>query len=132
MTVATMTKASTALMKSPYRNLLLLIVKVRLAKLGSPNRAAMRGVMRSLTNAVTTVPKATPITTPTARSTTLPRKRNALNPFMTLSLLTRRNRKYDFPELLGGVESRQSGLDLGERIHAVDHGPQTRIYRFQH
>src|ERR1700692_1483426 len=40
----------------------------------------MSGLIRSLTSAVTTVPKAAPITTPTARSTTLPRKINCLKP----------------------------------------------------
>src|SRR2546430_5101352 len=42
--------------------------------------AAMRGVSRSLTNEVTTVPNAAPMTIPTAISTTLPRNKNCLNP----------------------------------------------------
>ncbi len=42
--------------------------------------AAIRGVRRSLVRAVTTDPNAAPITTPTARSTTLPRKINCLKP----------------------------------------------------
>src|ERR1700692_1432387 len=40
----------------------------------------MSGLIRSFTRAVTTVPKAAPITTPTARSTTLPRNINCLKP----------------------------------------------------
>src|SRR5436309_3553125 len=52
-----------------------------LEKSGFPMIAAMIGVIRSATKAVTTAPNATPITMPTARSTTLPRSRNALNSF---------------------------------------------------
>src|SRR5438105_3630640 len=48
--------------------------------------AAIRGVTRSVTNALTIAPKAAPMTTATARSTTLPRSRNALNP-LNLNLL---------------------------------------------
>src|SRR4030095_6225443 len=43
--------------------------------------AAMSGVSRSLTSAATTAPNAPPMTTATARSMTLPRRRNCLNPF---------------------------------------------------
>src|SRR5216684_4054633 len=85
MTAATITNDTTALMKSPNRNLLLLIVKVSAPKLGLPNRAATSGVTRSFTNAVTTRPNATAITTATASSTTLPLSRNALKPLMTRS-----------------------------------------------
>src|SRR5580658_2732896 len=46
--------------------------------------AAISGVMKSLTSAVTTAPKATPMTTATARSTTFPRRTKFLNPFMNL------------------------------------------------
>src|SRR4051794_39768710 len=50
--------------------------------------AAMSGVIRSATRAVTTAAKARPITIPTAMSTRFPRSRNALNSctvsFMTL------------------------------------------------
>ena len=42
--------------------------------------AAIKGVKRSLTKELTRVVKAAPITTPTARSTTFPRKMNCLNP----------------------------------------------------
>lgn len=38
-------------------------------------------VVRAMTRAVTTVPKAAPITTATARSITLPRRTNSRNPF---------------------------------------------------
>src|SRR5215470_7582439 len=78
-----MTNATTALITSPYLNVLLLMVKARLLKSGLAKRAAMSGVSRSLTNACTTVPKAAPTTMPTARSITLPRSRNALNPDTT-------------------------------------------------
>src|SRR5258708_37306068 len=43
----------------------------------------MSGVIRSLTSAVTTAPKAAPMTTATARSRTLPRNRNSLKPFIS-------------------------------------------------
>src|SRR5580658_6995061 len=49
-------------------------------KSGLPTMAAIKGVSRSLVNAVTTPPNAAPITTPTAMSTTLPRRINFLNP----------------------------------------------------
>ena len=76
---ATVTNAISAFRKSPYRNTLPLIVNVRLLKSGFPKIAAMIGVMMSATNAWTTRPNAAPITTATARSTTFPRIRNALN-----------------------------------------------------
>src|SRR6266849_5283598 len=83
MTTAMIRKAITTLTKSPYGNLLLLIVKERPEKSGLPKRAAINGVIRSLTKAVTSVPKAIP----TARSTRLPRSRNVLKPLaMPLSL----------------------------------------------
>src|SRR5215469_5251789 len=78
-----MTNETTALIMSPYLNVLLLMVKARLLKSGLAKSAAMSGVSRSLTNACTTVPKAAPTTMPTARSITLPRSRNALNPDTT-------------------------------------------------
>ena len=59
---------------------LLLIVNDSDEKSGLPNMAAMSGVIRSLTKAVTSAPKAAPMTTATARSTTLPRKMNSLKP----------------------------------------------------
>src|SRR5215471_18948414 len=74
------TNETTALIISPYLNVLLLRVKARLLKSGLAKMAAISGVSRSLTNACTTVPKAAPTTMPTARSITLPRSRNALNP----------------------------------------------------
>src|SRR5271157_2861235 len=49
--------------------------------------AAITGVSRSFTKALTTAPNAAPITTPTARSTTLPRRTNSRNPLnMSASL----------------------------------------------
>src|SRR5690348_9995964 len=55
------------------------MVKARAEKSCFPPMAAISGVIRSATSAVTTAPNATPMTTPTARSTTLPRSRKALN-----------------------------------------------------
>src|SRR5205807_825158 len=49
-------------------------------KSGLPTIAAMSGVSKSVVSAVTTPPKAAPITTPTAISTTFPRRMNFLNP----------------------------------------------------
>src|ERR1700716_267688 len=46
----------------------------------------MSGEMKSATRRVTTVVKAAPMTMPTARSTTLPRSRNARKPFTSRRL----------------------------------------------
>src|ERR1700692_3017729 len=70
--------AISALMNSPYANLLWLIVNDSVEKSGLPMIAATIGVNRSFTRAVTTAPNAAPITIPTARSTTFPRSKNAL------------------------------------------------------
>ena len=69
---------SSALRNDPYLNCEWLRVKVRSSKLGLPKMAAMSGVIRSATKAVTIAVKATPTTTATARSTTLPRSTNFL------------------------------------------------------
>ena len=84
MAAAISTKAMTALMNEPYRKWLLLTVNVSLEKSDLPKMAPTSGVIRSATRAVTTAPKATPMTTATARSTTLPRKMNSLKPFSTV------------------------------------------------
>src|SRR5437763_8515615 len=63
------------------------MVNVRLLKSWEPLIAAISGVIRSATSAVTTAPNAAPITMPTARSTTLPRRRNSLK---SVRALTRR------------------------------------------
>src|SRR5262249_21516757 len=76
---ATETKTITALMKSPYLNVLPLIVNESVEKSCEPKIAAMIGVIRSATNAVTRAAKARPITIPTAMSIRFPRKRNALS-----------------------------------------------------
>src|SRR5512133_3539152 len=55
------------------------MVKARLPKSGLPKIAAMTGVRRSLTSALTTAVKAAPMTTATARSTTFPRRMNSRN-----------------------------------------------------
>src|SRR5579864_2162508 len=47
----------------------------------------MSGVIRSLTNAETMLPKASPITTAIAKSTTLPRKMKSRKPFIVLPFL---------------------------------------------
>src|ERR1039458_7779493 len=73
-------KLTTAVMKSPMGNTVLPIMKLIPVKSGLPAISAMRGLMMSFTSAVTTVPKAAPMTTPTAKSTTLPRRTNCLNP----------------------------------------------------
>src|SRR5881275_589050 len=74
--------------------------------------AAIKGVTRSLMKAVTTAPKATPITTATARSITLPRSRKARNSFSI------------FSSFLGSPKNRQilwdrslPGNPVGERGH---------------
>src|SRR6478672_4151358 len=77
---ATSRNDTRALMKSPTGNGVPLIVKLIVEKSGLPTMAAMSGVRRSLVKAVTTEPKAAPMTTPTARSTTLPRRMNCLKP----------------------------------------------------
>src|SRR5258706_9175686 len=69
-------------MKSPMRSLLPFTVNAIAEKSGEPTIAAISGVSRSLTNAVTTAVNAAPNTTATARSTTLPRIMNCLNPFI--------------------------------------------------
>src|SRR5215217_3189305 len=78
MTAATVAKLISLLMKSPYLNTLPLIWKVRALKSGLPKIAAIRGVTRSSTTAVTTAVNARPMTTATASSTRLPRNRNVL------------------------------------------------------
>src|SRR5580704_2219667 len=76
------TNASRAFTKSPYKNLLPLIVKLRAEKSGNFAMAPMSGVSMSFTMADTNPAKAAPITIPTAKSTTFPRKRNCLNPLI--------------------------------------------------
>src|SRR3989344_5635929 len=77
-----MTKVRSALRKSPYRNLLPLIVKLNVEKSGCLIIAAINGVIRSFTKELTTAVNAAPIMTPTARSTTLPRSIKFLNPLI--------------------------------------------------
>src|SRR4051812_13113815 len=82
MMTAMITKASTALMKSPIRKRLLLTLKDTAEKSGIPPKIPMIGVMMSLVSAVTTAAKDAPITTATARSMTLPRRMNFRKPFI--------------------------------------------------
>ncbi len=76
-TAPTMRKVITALIKPPTRSLLPMIGigTVRVERPLGP-LPGMRGVMMPLTKALTTAVKAAPMTIPTARSTTLPRKMN--------------------------------------------------------
>src|SRR3978361_859660 len=60
-TAAMIRNETMALMKSPTRKRLWLLVKPSAEKSGLPPIAAMSGVIRSLTNAVTTAPKAAPM-----------------------------------------------------------------------
>ena len=76
---ATSRNETRAFKKCPYLNSLPLIVKMSPLKSGTLAIAAIRGVSKSDTKAVTIVPNAAPITTPTAKSTTLPRSKNCLN-----------------------------------------------------
>src|SRR5712692_4403263 len=112
MTAAMTRNAISALKNSPYRNLLLLIVKERLAKSGLPPIAAISGVTRSFTNAVTTTPNAVPMTTATARSTTLPLSKKVRKPFKVIPPWLIRHRQDDLAELLGRVKTRQCRLHV--------------------
>src|ERR1700761_1062206 len=67
-----------ALMKSPYRKWLELIVNDRDSKLGLPKISAMIGVMMSTTNAFTTSANTVATTNATATVTRLPFNRNFL------------------------------------------------------
>src|SRR5262249_28227993 len=78
MAAATVANVIRLLRKSPYANVLWLIVNFRLPKSWAPKIAAMIGVRMSLTRALITAVNAVPITTATARSITLPRNRNFL------------------------------------------------------
>lgn len=80
-TAATSTNEMATFKKSPYMNLLPLIVNDKLEKSGWPPTAAIRGVTKSFTNALMTPVNAAPITTATAKSTTLPRRINFLKSF---------------------------------------------------
>src|SRR4051794_19145512 len=71
-----------ALRNNPYRKCAPLTVKNSAPKLGLPPIAARKGVMKLAVNEVTSAPKAAPISTATARSTTLPRRRNFRKPLM--------------------------------------------------
>ena len=82
------TNATTAVRNVPYSMLLPLIVSTSLSKLGLPNGMAMIGLMMSTTSAVTTAPKAPPMTNATASCTTLPWLRKSRKPF-TMSSLSR-------------------------------------------
>jgi hypothetical protein len=75
---------TSALMKSPSKNLLPLTSNCIAEKSGLPTMAAISGVIRSFTRAVTMAPNAAPMTTATAKSSTLPRMMNCLNPLIVI------------------------------------------------
>ncbi len=78
-----------AFKKEPSINLLPFKVKVKLEKSGTLAIAPIKGVNMSLTMELTILPKAAPITTPTARSMTLPLKINCLKPLNINSQMRR-------------------------------------------
>jgi len=67
-----------AFIKCPYEKTLPFMVNDKLPKSGTRAIAAISGVSKSETNALTMVPNAAPTTTPTARSTTFPLNKNCL------------------------------------------------------
>ncbi len=79
---ATSRNVMSALMNRPYLKMLPLIENARPEKSGLPKIAAISGVIRLSTKALTTAPKAAPMTTATARSTTLPRRMKSRNPLI--------------------------------------------------
>src|ERR1051326_3487257 len=85
---ATRRNAISAFRKVPYEITAPLMVRLNAEKSGLPTIAAIKGVRILVTNDVTTAPKAAPITTATARSMTLPRMMNCLNPFSISALLS--------------------------------------------
>ena len=80
-----------ALIKSPYIIFVPPNEKYKEESLPFPLMMVMIGVKKLLTNDDTTELKAAPITTPTARSTTLPRKINFLNPSIGVTI-TQKNK----------------------------------------
>lgn len=76
MTADMMMKEMRALRKRPIMNSLPLMANLRPEKSGVPPMAPMSGVMIPEVRALTMSPKAAPMTTATARSMTLPRRRN--------------------------------------------------------
>src|SRR6267154_3128253 len=85
-------------------------------KSGLPTTAAISGVNRSFVSAVTTPPKAAPITTPTAISTTFPRRMNFLKPLNIGDLRRERAGQFTAADTGGqeaggcrGVELRSTG-----------------------
>src|SRR5262249_6933946 len=116
---ATETNVIAALMKSPYLNVLPLIVNESAEKSCEPKIAAMIGVIRSATKAVTSAAKARPITMPTAMSIRFPRKRNALN-----SLRIERISN-SFRQLANDLEIRGRPV-VRTRERRLDEGPEER------
>ena len=78
-----MIKLITVFSKSPNANLAPWIVVLRLLKSILPG-SPISGVMMSAAKAFTIAPNAAPITTPTAKSTTFPRKIKSRNSVATL------------------------------------------------
>src|SRR5579884_3106087 len=105
------------------RNFDPLISNCRAEKSGLPPMAAMSGVSRSLTSAVTTAPNAPPMTTATARSITLPRSRNCRRPF-TMRLSLRHLRPPD-----GRVNENSRGEAEGRADGGADGLPLQQVRR---
>src|SRR5215467_3292571 len=78
-------KLITSFTNIPYVMSVPLTFALNAEKSGLETTAAMVLLMMLLTNDVTTAPKAAPITTATARSMTLPRMMNCLNPLNMLA-----------------------------------------------
>src|SRR5580704_10381195 len=103
---------TTALMKCPMgNNVPPGVVKWSAEKSGLPTNAAIRGVSRSVVSAVTTPPKAAPITTPTAISTTFPRRMNFLKPLSIRDLREERAGKCTAADSGGqGARAQRGGV----------------------
>src|SRR4051812_253655 len=121
--------AISALMNKPYRKCEPLTLKKSLLKSGFPPIAAINGVTKLAVNAVTTAPNAAPMTTATARSTTLPRSRNFLNPLNEASsgLVDRAHSRRVARRARRGLHLEQDLLRIAVepvliRFEAADHG----------
>ncbi len=80
MAAETSKKEISAFRKRPMLNRLPFKVKYKPEKSGTLAMAPIKGVSMSLTKELTIVPKAAPITTPTAKSITFPLNINCLKP----------------------------------------------------
>src|SRR5947209_2941014 len=92
-----------------------LTVQTNAEKSGLPTMAAISGVTMLVTNEVTTAPNAAPITTATARSITLPRKMNCLNPVSIGSSNPPRAATVAYRAILGKHRAAARGTCVRER-----------------